>query len=140
MAGQRCFSDSDCSNGILCSFAVPEFWCNCTGGEETCYPLGACLASATCPNCAACVAAVGSFVKGQQSLATAAEAAANWDARSSSIVDSLQLGTVDTAAVKAVILASPNGNVGKRAGSLRAQMQCELGGASTRQLAGALCP
>jgi hypothetical protein len=131
----KCFSDDDCDTNIPCSYATPDFWCQCasTNGSETCTRMGKCVQQATCGNCAACVAAVGSFVKTQQQYTGSLAAdtvAANWNRDGKAIVDSLNVVGVDSlelvAAAVNAIKASHEGMLGKRAGGLCAQLQCKL--------------
>lgn len=127
--GFNCFSDSDCQ-ATKCSFAKSKQWCQCSiNGTDNCSPIGRCV-QATCTNCALCVAAVGPFVKSQQSLMDAKAVAANWAAQADQLVNVINGITVTAdwkAGVSAAIAASPYGNIGKRAGALCSQMECESG-------------
>jgi hypothetical protein len=127
IGADTCVADTDCTDAT-CSFATAQFYCKCAAnGTEFCTRLGKCKASATCANCAKCVVAVGAFVRGQQLLTTAGAVADNWKAQGAAIVAAIDVtgADVDVAAVEEAIRLSPGGNIGKRAGSLCAQMQCE---------------
>lgn len=130
----KCFNDADCDANVPCSFATPDFMCQCasSNGSEVCIRMGRCVQQATCNNCKACVAAVGAFVRAQQQVAgssAVSTVAANWNRDGKAIVDSLNIANVVSsnlvdAAAKA-ILDSPDGMLGKRAGGLCAQLQCK---------------
>lgn len=126
----NCYSDADCGAG-KCSFASPQQWCQCfsNNGTDACTYIGKCVAAATCTNCAKCVAAVLPFVRSQQGVMDPAAVASAWTARSAVIIAAVGAGDVDAAVVSAAtaaISASPNGNLGKRAGALCNQLQCKF--------------
>lgn len=126
IGADTCVTDTDCPTDVTCSFATAKFYCRCAStGTEVCTRLGQCKASATCVNCAKCVAGVGAFVRAQQLLTTADAVADNWKAQGQAIATAIDAGDVDVATVEVAIRSSPGGNIGKRAGSLCAQMQCE---------------
>lgn len=92
-----------------------------------CTPMGRCI-QATCANCATCVSAVSTFVQSQQKVTAAADVKANFIAQASQIAagltDSMQ-AAFSADIIANAIGASPAGNLGKKAGSLCMQMQCE---------------
>jgi hypothetical protein len=116
----------------MCVFASARQWrqCNSSDGSEAVRQMGRCSAAATCANCATCVRAVGDFVETQQHILDAATVAANFGAAAPSILvglGDLKASVTDLAGIQAAIRLSNSGNMGKRAGALCAQMQCEYG-------------
>jgi hypothetical protein len=93
--------------------------------------MGKCI-TADCNTCATCVSAVSSFVQSQQQVTKAGDVQANFNAQSSQIAAGLTTdmkSTFDANNIKSTadaIAASPAGNLGKKAGSLCMQMQCEF--------------
>jgi hypothetical protein len=117
-----CTTTQPCTmDGFRCSYAAARMFCTCSGGVDTCVPLGECYET-TCARCQDCLTKTNVFVQSQVGSKDAGATAAAWVDYCAS---SLTRATVDDCrVVQTAVAASPHGNLGKRAAALCSLVKC----------------
>jgi hypothetical protein len=120
-----CTSAQACTvDGFRCSYAAGTQFCKCSGGVDTCTPLGECYET-SCTTCQDCLTKVNGFVASQLRSTDVAATAAAFRAFCDSQLP--RATNRDCQLTAEAILASPYGNLRKRAATLCAWVKCELG-------------
>jgi hypothetical protein len=103
------------------------YQCDSNSGKDKGFRIGSCIET-NCSSCATCVKAVSSYVMSQQEVSSRTEVAANFLKQYSNIsagLKGLAFTRANADTVAAAINSSHAGNIGRKAGGLCMQMQCE---------------
>lgn len=118
-----CASTQPCMvDGFRCSYAAGAQFCKCSGGVDTCTPLGECYET-SCTACQDCLTKVNGFVASQLRNTDVAATATAFRAFCNSQLP--RATNSDCLLTAEAIRTSPYGNLGKRAATLCAWVKCE---------------
>jgi hypothetical protein len=118
-----CTSTQPCTvDGFRCSYAAGAKFCQCSGGVDTCVPLGECYET-TCTTCQDCLTKANTFVATHLQSRDAAAIGTAWMGFCG--IQLPRATNSDCLLTSEAIKASPNGNIGKRAATLCSWVKCE---------------
>lgn len=119
----KCTSTQSCTvDGFRCSYAAGAKFCQCAAGVDTCVPLGECYET-TCTTCQDCLTKLNTFVAMHLQNGDAAAIGTAW--RGFCDAQLPRATNADCLLTSEAIMASPNGNLGKRAATLCAWVKCK---------------
>lgn len=116
-ATQSCVGD-----GFRCSYAAAARFCKCSGGVDSCIPVGECYET-SCTICQDCITKANTFVASQLASRDSAAIARAWGSFCSSQLT--RATAADCQLANDAIAASTYGNLGKRAATLCSWVKCE---------------